>query len=300
MKYIVTGGAGFIGSTLTSKLTEEGNDVTVIDDFSLGSAENIKIGTVVKTSIKQIEDKVDGVFHLGMPSSSPMYRQNHRHITQVVADGVEILDYCVEKKTPLVFASTSSLYNGLTPPFREGDNVSVTDFYTEARYSLERIAEAYTKICEAKVTALRLFSVYGANERHKGEYANLVSQFIWAMKRHESPLIYGDGTQTRDFVWVDDIVNCFTLAMEKINEMPDRFTVINVGTGAETSLNELVNKINTEMGTHIQPKYKQNPIKNYVSRTRADTTRMNHLLSPIKFTPLNEGIDRIIQSTSAT
>ena len=119
------------------------------------------------------------------------------------------------------------------------------------------------------------------------------------MKRHESPLIYGDGTQTRDFVWVDDIVNCFTLAMEKINEMPDRFTVINVGTGAETSLNELVNKINTEMGTHIQPKYKQNPIKNYVSRTRADTTRMNHLLSPIKFTPLNEGIDRIIQSTSA-
>ena len=126
--------------------------------FSLGSAENIKIGTVVKTSIKQIEDKVDGVFHLGMPSSSPMYRQNHRHITQVVADGVEILDYCVEKKTPLVFASTSSLYNGLTPPFREGDNVSVTDFYTEARYSLERIAEAYTKICEAKVQPRCVYS----------------------------------------------------------------------------------------------------------------------------------------------
>lgn len=294
-KFIVTGGAGFIGSNLVARLLDAGNEVTIIDDFSLGVAENIRKGIAVKTSIKQMS-RVEGVFHLGMPSSSPMYKQDRGRIVRVVSDGVDILEYCKKYEIPLVFASTSSLYNGLEPPFREDAKINVTDFYTEARYSLERIAEAYSKIYDLNVFALRLFSVYGINEQHKGEYANLVSQFIWNMRKGNPPLIYGDGTQTRDFIWVDDVVNCFILAMQKT--MPQKFNVINVGTGIETSLNELVKKINIVLGTTMHPDYMSNPIKNYVDKTRADTQKMNTVLNPkLPLTSLEAGIKRIVEAT---
>ena len=92
-------------------------------------------------------------------------------------------------------------------------NIRVTDYYTEARLTIERIAKLYNILYGIKSAGLRLFSVYGPNESAKGRYANMISQFLWDMKEGKSPVIYGDGRQTRDFTYVKDVVDACILLM---------------------------------------------------------------------------------------
>jgi UDP-glucose 4-epimerase len=141
---------------------------------------------------------------------------------------------------------------------------------------------------------LRLFSVYGENERYKGRYANLVSQFIWAMMRGDRPEIYFDGKQRRDFVYQSDVVDCFIKAM-KIAQGNPICEIVNVGTGRNYSLNELVNEINKALGKKIDPVYRDVDIPNYVQDTFADTTKMGKMFGSHKV-ELSEGITRIIST----
>ncbi|MHA1607674.1 MAG: GDP-mannose 4,6-dehydratase, partial [Candidatus Freyarchaeota archaeon] len=121
--------------------------------------------------------------------------------------------------------------------------------------------------------------------------ANNISQFLWCMMRDKPPVIYGDGTQTRDFVYVEDAVEAAMLAMEADVECD----VFNVGTGKETSFNEVVEILNRKLGKNIKPKYVPNPIKNYVYRTQADPTKAEKILGFKAKTTLNEGIEKTIQ-----
>jgi len=216
-----------------------------------------------------------------------MYRERTELVGRTVSEAVSLLEFARRNDCKVVIASTSSLYSGNDPPHREDMPVHVTDWYTEARYFVERLAELYLNLHGVRTCCLRLFSVYGPREEGKGRYANLVSQFIWVMRKGESPVIYGDGKQTRDFMYVEDVVDAFLRAMDS-----DAAGVFNVGTGRETSFNEVVGMLNEELGTSIKPEYVDNPLKNYVYRTCADTKKVEGLLVFRAKVTLREGIRR--------
>jgi UDP-glucose 4-epimerase len=263
MKILVTGALGFIGSNLAERLVEEGHEVTALDNMHTGSESNIerirqKVRVVKKGSgeIASLGERFDAVFHEGVYSSSPMYKENPHLTAKVLDEWISIFEYSRKSGCMLVYASSSSIYNGNKPPHKEDMPVHITDFYTEGRYAMERVAKLYDDFYGVKSVGLRYFSVYGPNERSKGRFANLITQFLWEMKEGKSPLILGDGSQTRDFTYVGDVVDANMLALKY-----GKSGVFNVGTGKSVTLNETVALLT----------YKPNQIKNYVQHTLSDT-----------------------------
>jgi UDP-glucose 4-epimerase len=301
MKIVVTGGAGFIGSNLVEELASE-HDVVVLDNFHTGSIENLR---AVKDKIKLIEapcsalsklnlSNVDVIFHFGIPSSSPMYKENPMLVGEAINDAIGIFEFARKNNPKIIFASSSSLYSGLQPPHREDMEIKVADYYTEARLCIERIARLYNTLYQVSSIGLRFFSVYGFHEEAKGKYANIVSQFLWEMKRGKIPTIYGDGNQTRDFIFAKDVVDAGIKAM-KAMESDVKCDIFNVATGVETSFNEIVSLLNDFLGTDIRPQYLVNPIKNYVQRTLGDTTKAEKYLGFKYRYALYEGLEELIK-----
>jgi len=294
MKALVTGGAGFIGSNLVEALIDD-YEVTVLDNFHTGSMDNLaavnKDITVIKGSCNDCLTfglKPDIIFHLGIPSSSPMYKKNPLLVGEAINGMINIMELAKQAESKkVVFASSSSLYNGLTPPHKEDMEIKVTDFYTEARLAIERIAELYHTLYGIDYAALRFFSVYGPHEEAKRQYANMISQFLWEMKAGRAPVIFGDGTQTRDFTYVKDLVEGIILASGKGTG------IINLGTGKAYSFNDIVEALNDRLRTKIKPVYKNNPISNYVMHTLADTSKMATLGFKPKYS-LEKGIEMLI------
>ncbi len=296
MKVLVTGGLGFIGSNLAERLLNDGHEVSIIDNLHTGSLENIE---AIKDKVKFFEmdsgdiektgEKYDVIFHQGIYSSSPMYKDNPHLVAKAQDEFISILEYARANASRVIYASTSSMYNGITPPHKEDIVPLIKDFYSEARISMERIAKIYNEFYSVPIVALRYFSVYGPHEKAKKGYANLVTQFLWEMKAGKSPLIFGDGTQTRDFTHVSDVVEANILSMKY-----EGFGVFNVGAGKSTTLNEVIKKLNEKLGTNIEPEYQENKIKNYVMYTQADTTKAEKELGFTAKVSLDEGIERLI------
>lgn len=295
MVVVVTGGCGFIGSNLVERLVKEGCSVVVFDSLHTGSLKNIE-GLDVEffnepyNRLAEIVPEAEVVFHLGIPSSSPMYRRNPELVGEAVNDAIRIFGYAKNVGCKVVYASSSSIYNGNKVPYREDMPVYVTDFYTECRYAIERMAKLYNILFGVKSVGLRFFSVYGPKEEYKKQYANIVSQFLWLMRRDEPPVIFGDGTQTRDFTHVYDVVDALILAWKKDFECE----IFNVGTGVAHSFNEVVEILNRLLGKNIKPIYKPNPIKNYVYHTLADTTKAERLLGFKAKITLEEGLGSLL------
>lgn len=268
MRKIVSGGCGFIGSNLVEELAKQKVHVSVYDNLTTGSLANLPKSSFVqyRTWFKK-NHNCDTIFHLGIPSSTPLYRQNRSLVWRALKDFTYILEYCRECDVKLIYASSSSLYNQWIP-FIGGQaehlDVHNTDFYTEARYYMERLAQTYFDFYGVNSVGLRLFSVYGKNDWRKEQYANLITQAIIANKKNDFFKIYGDGEQTRDFTYVKDVVRAFLLA-EKYK--PKGAFIFNVGTGTETTINEMLKMVGNN-----KKEYVENPLKNYVNRTCASTT----------------------------
>ena len=296
MGILVTGGCGFIGSNLVQRLVKDGHSVTVFDSLSSGNLKNIE-GMDVQffkepySHLHSMDYDFDVIFHLGIPSSSPMYKQNPKLVGDAIKDMIEILECVREKNCRVVYASSSSIYNGNNPPYHEDMPIYVTDYYTECRYAIERLAKLYNILHGVKSVGMRFFSVYGPKEKYKGKYANIVSQFLWTMAKDESPIIFGDGSQTRDFIHVADVVEALILTMKKDFE----YEIFNAGTGVAHSFNDIVKLLNKALGKDIKPIYKPNPIKNYVRHTLADTSKAESVLGFNAKIPLKTGIKYILQ-----
>ncbi|MCW4027155.1 MAG: NAD-dependent epimerase/dehydratase family protein, partial [Candidatus Bathyarchaeota archaeon] len=173
MEVVVTGGCGFIGSNLVGRLLRHGHSVTVFDNLSTGNMDNLE-GLNVQlfdkpySHLRSSGSRFDVVFHLGIPSSSPMYKQNPKLVGEAINDMIEILEYAKETGCKVVYASSSSIYNGNEPPYREDMPAYVTDYYTECRYAIERLARLYNALHGVKSVGVRFFSVYGPKEKYKG------------------------------------------------------------------------------------------------------------------------------------
>jgi UDP-glucose 4-epimerase len=284
MNILVTGGAGFIGSNLANTLAAKGHKVVVADNLFLGSVDNLtdkvifeKVDVTDTTALENLFKtySFDYAFHLAALSSVAMYTDGRapdpsQWFDVNIGGFVNVAKLCLKHGVKkLVYASTSSLYSGNPLPYHEEQTIRPSTLYETSMYYREIIADTFKKMHGLKAVGLRFFSVYGPNEQHKGVYANLVSQFLWAMKKGEQPVIYGDGSQTRDFTHVSDIVQSFELAVST-----DMNGVFNVGTGKSYSINELIDMLNEMLGTSVKPKYIINPLKNYVSHTLADISKI--------------------------
>ena len=280
---MVTGGAGFIGSGLSKALVEKGHEVVVFDNFFLGAEKNIadiksriKLVKADITDAAAVESASKGcnvIFNEAAASSSPMFRKELRRSIAVNIDGfVNVMDAAVKNGVKrVVYASTSSIYGNMKPPLTEDMKCVPVNMYASTKLMNEHIALLIGAENGIETVGLRYMSVYGPGEESKGGFANLVSQFLWAMKKDESPVIYGDGTQTRDFTYVKDVVKANMLAMESGKRLND---VFNVGTGNETSLNMMVEILNKVMGKKIKAAYVRNEVKNYISTQRADISKI--------------------------
>lgn len=301
MKYLITGGAGFIGSNLVHDLAQKGDEIVVVDNLSTGSLENIsdildkikfiKASCSEVLKFKELEG-IDGIYHYGVPSTTQLYRDDRLLVGQAVNDFIKILELAKRENCKVVYASSSSVYNGNKPPLKEDMPVLIKDFYTEARYLMERIAKLYNDFYGVKSIGFRFFSVYGPREEAKKNFANLISQFMWDMKKGKPPMIYGDGTQTRDFTYVDDINNGFRLGMDSGIDCD----IFNLGTGKCYDLNKLVEILNKILNTNIEPVYEKNPLINYVHETLADTSKVKKMLGFEAIVSLEEGIKKIAKN----
>jgi len=284
-RVLVTGGAGFIGSTIAAALVRKGEDVAVLDNFSLGRAYELsdvrRDVTVLRGDIRKPSDVrkafsgVEQVYHLASASSAPMYEPDPRKATLATVNGfLNVLEEARARGVgSIVYASSSSLYAATPPPHREDARVSPVSFYTAAKLAKEHYAAVYSRAYGMRIAAMRFFSVYGPRERHKERYANVVTQFLWKMRRGERPVIFGDGSQTRDYIYSEDVARCCLLAMGKKAD-----GVFNVGTGKAHSFNETVGVLNRVLVTRIAAAHVKNPIGNYVAHTLADTRKSRETL----------------------
>jgi nucleoside-diphosphate-sugar epimerase len=253
MKYIVTGGAGFIGSHIVEELTQLQHEVIIFDNLFSGKMENIKPFlknknvTFVKGSITDISvlkktfRSADGIFHEGAIASVPRSIANPIATNEVNVTGtlnvlVAALDCGVRK---VLFASSSSVY-GNTPTLPKHEDMTPNPLspYAVSKLTGEQYLKVFSEVYGFNTLSLRYFNVFGPRQDPKSEYAAVIPRFITKILRHESPTIYGDGGQTRDFTYVKDVVQANIRAM-----MSDAQGVFNVAYCKRINLNELASMI---------------------------------------------------------
>ncbi len=282
MKYVVTGGAGFIGSHLIEKLVKQGDVVTVLDNLNTGKIENLKSVSkkinFVQNDIRDFEvlrslmENVDGVFHqAAMASVQDSFRIPEK-FHDVNVNGTEnIFKIAKEFGIKVVYASSSSVYGDTSIlPTTESDEKRPINPYAKTKFEKDKLAEQYAKN-GLKVIGLRYFNVFGP--RQSKEYAGVIKLFLERIQQGLPPLVNGDGLQIRDFVYVDDAVNANILSMESDID----FEFFNIGTGTTISILDLANMIIKFSGLKIKPIHRP-ALSGDVRATQADITKVKTML----------------------
>jgi nucleoside-diphosphate-sugar epimerase len=260
---LVTGGAGFIGHHLVHRLVEDGYAVRVLDNFATGRRErleglNVEIVEGDLRSYERAHRAVRGtelVFHLGALPSVPRSMQDPLTTSAVNVEGTlnVLLAARDENVRRVVFASSSSVY-GANPalPKREDHQLLPVSPYGVSKVAAEHYCRAFTTVYGLETVSLRLFNVFGPGQDPRSQYAAVVPRFIAAALSGTSAVVYGDGEQTRDFTYVDDVVEAFVLAASNEEASAD---VLNVCAGTEVSILELIGVLSDLVGTPMQPRF---------------------------------------------
>jgi len=296
-KIIVTGALGYIGSHLVERLLKSSHELLLVDNSTNGSYKNIKhlypmdqLPEILNIDKLKAYPKIPLIFHLGSPSDYMMFENNKQLYPYTIKDFLTLLEYCRKWGTKLIYASSGSLYYGNSVPQNETMNIHPKDLYSECFYQMERLCELYSTY-GVKSLGLRLFNVYGGREQYKGDNASIIYRFIMSLSNGESTVVYDDGMQTRDFIYIDDVIDALMVAKES------KFStdVINIGTGKNYSFNDIVEKINNYMSTNLEPKYKKNTVVNYIKHSLADTEKAEKILKFKASTTIDQGIKNVIE-----
>jgi len=302
MKVLITGGAGFIGSHIAEALLKKNYEVRILDNFSTGEKENIKgiKAEVIEGSItdkKTVDEAMKGIdylFHQAAQVSVADSVKNPARTWDINIKGTKlVLNAAVKNKVKKVIIASSAAVYGDDPqlPKREEMKPQPISPYGNSKLMNEYMAENEHRINGLNAICLRYFNVYGPRQSPKSEYAGVISKFIEKMTKGERPKIYGDGEQTRDFVYVEDVVNANILAME--NEKV-KSGIFNIATGKETSINELVRTINEILGKNIQPIYEP-AREGDIKRSVADITKAKRKLGYEPKYKLKDGLKKTIE-----
>ena len=274
MKYAVTGGAGFIGSHLTKILVDQGHKVTVIDNLHTGKKENLESikekiifvkGDILDNKLlnETISD-VDGVFHQAALASVQDSFSKPEEYNEVNVSGTEnILKLAKKNDFKIVYASSSSVYgNPESIPIKESDSKNPINPYAETKLRKEELAIKYSKM-GVKVIGLRYFNVFGKGQSK--EYAGVLKLFLEKIRDGLAPKINGDGTQFRDFVYVEDVARANIMSME--SDIDHEF--FNVGTNTSITILDLAKTIIKYSNLDIEPIFGP-ALKGDVMKTIAD------------------------------
>jgi len=299
---IITGGAGFIGSNLVRAL-EKYNTVKVIDNLSTGYLKNIKDlinntkiefikGNITNLNFLQKTFKdVDYVFHLAAIPSVPRsiinpIKSNHANINGTLNVLIAAKDNNVKK---VIYSSSSSVY-GDTPtlPKKEDMKPCPLSPYAVGKLTSEYYCQVFTEVYYLPTICLRYFNVYGPHQDKKSEYAAVIPKFITSVLNNNSPVIFGDGKQTRDFTFVKDAVNANILAAKS-----KETGVFNIAYGKRISINKLAKSIMNIIGKQIKPKY-TTPRSGDIRHSLADISKAKRKLEYIPKIEIKEGLEETI------
>jgi len=283
--YLVTGGAGFIGSNLVAALLERGHTVRVLDDFSTGRRENLAPfmsridlieGDLTRLSdvVRAMQD-VEVVLHHGAIPSVPRSVEdplgvNEANVTATLHVLVAARDARVRR---VVYASSSSIYGDQNPEVAKLETMAPRPIspYGVAKMAAEKYCQVFYEVYGLETVALRYFNVFGPRQDPQSMYAAVIPKFITAMLAGERPVIYGDGEQTRDFTYVGNVVAGNLLAAEApAGRVAGE--IFNLAAGGQTSLNELIKVLQEVIGCGIEPQYEA-ARPGDIRHSRADITK---------------------------
>jgi len=298
LKYIVTGGAGFIGSNIVKKLVARGDNVTVIDNLNTGKKENL---ISVKDKIVFFNDSIlnldllekqtqniDGIFHQAALASVQDSFSKPEEYQSVNVNGTEnILKLAKKNNFKVVYASSSSVYgNPEKIPIKESDSKNPINPYAETKLEKERLAIKYSEM-GVKVIGLRYFNVFGKGQSK--EYAGVLKLFLERIRDKLPPKINGDGSQFRDFVYVEDVADANILSMD--SEVNHEF--FNVGTNTSITILDLAKTIIKSSELHMEPIFGP-ALKGDVQRTVANIDLIQDKIGWKPTVFLEKWIDEII------
>jgi UDP-glucose 4-epimerase len=259
MKILVTGGGGFIGSQLVETLIAAGHTPIILDNFSNGRVENLPEGVtcyrrdLLSDKVEKIfkKENPDVVMHLAAQVSVAKSLENPAEDAAVnVLGTVKLLGYCTKygvKK--FIFSSSSAVYGTTDEVLTEESTASPISFYGTSKLVSESYIKLFGTSYGLPYTILRYANVYGPRQRSDGE-GGVISIFIEQLLNGENPVIYGDGTQTRDFVYVEDVARANLLAIEHADN-----EIINIGTNTKTSINLLYSLLSSQLDKTRTPIY---------------------------------------------
>ena len=302
--YVVTGGAGFIGSHIAERLLNEGHTVRIVDNLITGKQANLEllkgkvefhhVSITDLTALRPIFEGVDTVFHHAALASVPLSIDNpllsHEHnATGTLNVLVAARDAGVRR---VVYAASSAAY---------GNNESEQQVETAAPkplspYGVSKLAgeyycQSFAQVYKLETVCLRYFNVFGARQDPTSQYAAVIPLFITSMIDGKAPMIFGDGLQSRDFCYVENVVHGNLLAADAPAANGE---TINIATGKRVNLLDLVGQINTQLGTQIEPIHMEGRVGD-VKHSRADITKAQTLLAYEPVVDFESGLKRTIE-----
>ena len=296
MKYVVTGGSGFIGSYIVKHLIREGHNVTVVDNLWRGRLENLgefkknidfqNIDILDYDKLEKIVEGYDGIFHQAALTSVPeSFSQQEKYHNVNVIGTENIFKLGKKFNIKIVYASSSSVYgNPKSIPIKENSERNPINPYGQTKLDDELLAEKYSTL-GVSIIGLRYFNVYGVGQTL--DYAGVITKFYDAIQANESPIIFGDGTQVRDFVSVEDVARANLLAMQSNTE----FAFLNIGTGKITDIKTLADIMIKLSGKSLTAKFAELP-EGDVKESQADVELSKQLIGWSYQTTLEDGLKK--------
>jgi nucleoside-diphosphate-sugar epimerase len=304
MKYLVTGGAGFIGSNIAEALLTRGHAVRILDNFATGRRQNItpfldKIELIEGDLrsyhiVREAVDGVDFILHQGALPSVPRSVKDPITTNQVNVEGtLNILNAALDAGVKrVVFASSSSIYgDSEVLPKQEDMFPNPLSPYAVSKMAGEKYCQVFARIYKLHTVALRYFNVFGPRQDPASQYSAVIPKFISAILQDRAPFIYGDGKQSRDFTFVNNVVEANILATE--TDFPPGM-VFNCACHERTDLNELVAAINRILKKKVESRY-SDPRPGDVKHSFADITRIRQQLGYEPDILFEDGLRRTIE-----
>ena len=290
MKYLVTGGAGFIGSNLALELEKQGHEVVVVDNMLTGNRDNLNgfNGKFIEADISgnnfNINGSFDAIFHEAA-ITDPRYPNDRETYNKNVQGFRNIIEIAKKNNAKLVYASTASLYGNGKVPMQEDQEKELLSAYGSSKLEMDKIAE--TLFDKMHIVGLRYFNVFGPREKYKKRAASMIYHFGNQMKSGKNPRIFKFGEQKRDHIYVKDAVDATIKALNA-----KQSCIVNVGTGIATDFNSLIKILNQVLKTGLEPEYFDMPYdpKTYQADTQADTAKAEKFLKFRAKWPLKDGI----------
>lgn len=306
MKVLVTGGAGFIGSNLVKELLlDKSNHVRVLDDLSGGSMDNLKEVSkkieFIKGSITDVDtvkkacSDVDIVFHLAAKISVDDSIKNPLPTNSVNINGtLNLLSLAKDNNVKkFIFSSSAAVYGSINPvPIKETAPLSPESPYALQKYVSEKYCQYFSQYYGMNTVCLRYFNVYGPSQQESGGYAGVIYNFIKKALSGKPINIEGDGEQTRDFVFVGDVVKANIMTLR--SSMNFKGNIYNIGTGKETSIKELCNVIKELSGNNVSVTNSEQRLGD-IKRSCANIELAKKELTYISSMPLHQGLKKTIE-----